>query len=99
MKLIIAGSRDIVLSIDELDELIKKYLRGEIKEVVSGCAQGIDTLGIRWATKNNIPIKKFKPDWSLGSGAPHICNRQMGDYADHAIVNWLWAIITALNKY
>jgi hypothetical protein len=83
MKLIIAGSRDINLSVDELDELIKKHLKiDDIKEVVSGCAKGVDTTGILWANKYNIPIKKFIPDWSLGKAAGHIRNRQMGDYAD-----------------
>ncbi len=87
MKLIIAGSRDIKLTVDDLDNLIKKHFNTiEIKEVVSGCANGVDTTGILWANKNNIPIKKFIPDWSIGKSAGHIRNRQMGDYADQAIV-------------
>jgi hypothetical protein len=87
MKLIIAGSRDIVLTVDELDELIKKHFNvQDIEEVVTGCAKGVDTTGIWWADKYNIPIKKFIPDWSLGRAAGHIRNRQMGDYADQAIV-------------
>jgi hypothetical protein len=88
MKLIIAGSRDINLTVDELDQIIKKDIKDikDISEVVSGCARGIDTVGIQWATKNNIPVTKFKPDWSVGKAAGHIRNRQMGDYADQALV-------------
>jgi hypothetical protein len=87
MKLIIAGSREISLSVDELDELMKKHFEvSEITEVVSGCAKGMDTSGIQWANKYNIPIKKFVPDWSMGKAAGHIRNREMGDYADQAIV-------------
>lgn len=87
MKLIIAGSRDIILNIDDLDVLIKKNFEiTTITEIVSGCAKGIDTVGIQWAIKNNITIKKFIPDWSVGKGAGHIRNRQMGDYADQALV-------------
>jgi hypothetical protein len=87
MKLIIAGSRDILITIEQLDEIIKKHFEvSQIKEVVSGCAKGIDTIGIQWATKNNILVKKFIPDWSIGKAAGHIRNRQMGDYADQAIV-------------
>jgi hypothetical protein len=87
MKLIIAGSRDIFLNVDELDELIQKNFDvTQIKEVVSGCAKGIDSVGINWAIKNDIPIKKFIPDWSIGRAAGIIRNREMGDYADQAIV-------------
>ncbi len=87
MKLIIAGSREIQFSVDELDKLIKLHFDiSQIEEIVSGCAKGIDTTGIQWATKYNIPIKKFIPDWSLGKASGHIRNRQMGDYADQAIV-------------
>jgi hypothetical protein len=87
MKLIIAGSRDIDLSVDELDSLLKANFEiSSISEVVTGCAKGVDTSGIQWASKYDIPIKRFFPDWSLGRSAGHIRNRQMGDYADQAIV-------------
>ncbi len=87
MKLIIAGSREIQLSVDELDTLIKKHFNMlQIEEVVSGCAKGVDTTGIHWAIKHNIKIKKFTPNWSFGKAAGHIRNRQMGDYADQSIV-------------
>jgi hypothetical protein len=88
MKLIIAGSREISMNVDELDELIKKHFNiADIKEIVSGNAIGMDKSGIQWAIKNGIPIKKFIPDWNTdGRAAGHIRNRQMGDYADQAIV-------------
>ena len=87
MKLIIAGSRDICLSIEELDTLIRKHFDvSQIEEIVSGCAKGIDTSGILWANERGITIKKFIPDWSVGKAAGHIRNRKMGDYADQAIV-------------
>ncbi len=64
MKLIIAGSRDIELSVEELDELIIKHFKNDkIEELVSGYAKGMDMAGVKWAIKNNIPIKKFLPDW------------------------------------
>jgi len=76
-----------VLTVDELDQLIRSHFAmQDITEVVSGCAIGIDIIGIHWATKNSIPVKKFLPDWSIGKAAGHIRNRQMGDYADQAIV-------------
>jgi len=87
MKLLISGSRDIVLSVEELDTIINNiYNVDNITEIVSGCAKGIDNTGIEWALKNKIPIKKFIPDWSVGIAAGHIRNRLMGDYTDEAIV-------------
>lgn len=86
MKLIIAGSRTICMSIEELDSLMSSFNIKDITEVVSGNANGMDKSGEQWAVKNNIPIKLFLPDWSLGKAAGHIRNRQMGDYADIALV-------------
>jgi hypothetical protein len=87
MKLVIAGSRDLTITVDELDSIIKKhYEMSTITEIVSGCARGIDSIGILWANKNNIPVKKFIPDWSIGKAAGHIRNKQMAVYADQAIV-------------
>ena len=62
MRTIIAGSRSItdynlVLEAIEESEFI-------ITEVVSGKAQGIDTLGERYAKENNIPIKEFPANWN-----------------------------------
>jgi hypothetical protein len=86
MKLIIAGSRTISITVEELDALIIAENITDITEVVSGCAKGMDKVGINWAVKNNIPVKMFIPDWSVGKAAGHIRNREMGDYADQAIV-------------
>ena len=85
MKLIIAGSRDLTISVEELDVLIKNHF-DNITEVVSGCAKGIDSVGINWAIKNNISVKKFVPNWKIGRAAGIIRNKDMGEYADCAIV-------------
>lgn len=87
MKLIIAGSRDISLSVEELNELIEKNFEvSEITEIVSGCAKGVDTSGIQWAEKYKVKVSRFIPDWSIGKSAGHVRNRKMGDYTDQAIV-------------
>ncbi len=87
MKLIIAGSRTISLDVEELDDLIKNNLNlSELTQIVSGGAKGMDTAGEKWARKNDIEIKQFIPDWAIGKFAGHQRNRQMGDYADAALV-------------
>lgn len=64
MKLIIAGSRDLFPSTGELHDYNKAMrLTVEISEVVSGCAQGVDTCGEQWASTKGLPIKRFLADW------------------------------------
>ena len=83
MKVIVAGGRDFKdyrLLKETLDRFQQEY--GNITEVVSGTANGVDNLGEQYANENNIPIKRFVPDWNgLGKKAGFVRNRQMGDYA------------------
>ena len=83
MKVIVAGGRDFndyKLLKSTLDNFQQEY--GNITEVVSGTAKGVDKLGEKYANENNIPIKRFVPDWQgLGKKAGHVRNRKMGDYA------------------
>ena len=83
MKAVVAGGRDFKdykLLKETLDNFQQEY--GNITEVVSGTAVGVDKLGEQYANENNIPIKRFVPDWKgLGKKAGHVRNRQMGDYA------------------
>jgi len=84
MKVIIAGSRNC-LDYELLCEAIKES-KFEITEVVSGCAAGADTMGIRWAVENKIPVKKFPAEWSkYGKQAGMIRNREMAWYGDALI--------------
>lgn len=82
-KVIIAGSRDIEwYNIERLMENAQANLGfSHISEVVSGCAPGIDTLGIKWAEERNIPVKRFPADWErYGRVAGPMRNRQMAEY-------------------
>ena len=83
MKVIVAGGRDFndyKLLKETLDNFQQEY--GNITEVVSGTAKGVDKLGEQYANENNIHIKRFVPDWEgLGKKAGHVRNRKMGDYA------------------
>ena len=83
MKVVVAGGRDFndyELLKETLDNFQQEY--GNITEVVSGTAKGVDKLGEQYANENNIHIKRFVPDWEgLGKKAGHVRNRNMGDYA------------------
>lgn len=87
MKTIIAGSRTIT-DYDVVLEVIKKS-NLEITEVVSGVAQGVDTLGITYAYNNDIPIAQFPANWNKhGKSAGYIRNVEMAQYADALIAVW-----------
>lgn len=88
MKLIIAGSRYLnnVKYLDMIDCIIKQK-QLEVKEVVSGGAKGIDTLGEIWARENGIPIVRFPADWEqYGNPAGFIRNAQMANYGTALLV-------------
>lgn len=87
MKLIIAGGRNIT----DYD-LVLSALResGFIPtEIVSGMAQGVDTLAIQYAQENNLPLQRFWAEWEFyGKSAGPIRNRNMAEYADALIAIW-----------
>lgn len=66
MKLIIAGTRDIV-DYEKVKQGIALFQERHpnfiITEIVSGGARGVDKLGEDWANENKIPIKRFDADW------------------------------------
>jgi hypothetical protein len=87
MKVIIAGSRDI-LNRDVVENAIIES-GFEITEVVSGGARGVDSIGEWWAREKKIPVKRFAPDWNKhGKAAGPIRNQQMAEYADALIAVW-----------
>lgn len=88
MKLIIAGSRDLWVRHDELFEIIDKFgILYRIKEIVSGCASGIDSGAIEFASRYRIPLKRFPADWEKYGGlAGPRRNREMARYADALLV-------------
>lgn len=92
MKLIIAGSRTINLSIGDFDEYFYRFdlsVDPDNMEIVSGCAKGVDSSGEYYAKECSLPIHKFPADWDkYGKGAGHIRNKQMAEYADALLLIW-----------
>lgn len=87
MKTIIAGSRTITGYRFLLSALTE--ISWEITAVVSGCAQGVDRLGERYASENLLKIKHFPADWEkYGRRAGYIRNNQMAAYAEALLAIW-----------
>ena len=87
MKVVIAGSRSIVNPMIIVEAIVESGFA--ITEVVSGGAQGVDSLAEKWATQNEIPVTIFSPDWKqFGRRAGPIRNSEMAGYADALIAIW-----------
>lgn len=86
MNCIIIGGRDFQ-NYNYLKDNIKN-LNLNINTIVCGDAKGADTLGIKYAHENDIPIKIFPIDWKYGKTSYINRNIEMGDYADYLIAFW-----------
>jgi hypothetical protein len=88
-KVIIAGTRRFD-NYDLLKSRCDKYLADkEDIIIVSGCADGADALGEKYAKERGHLIKPFQAKWDeLGKMAGPIRNKAMADYADALIAFW-----------
>ncbi len=87
MKVIIAGSRNFK-DYDLLKEIVDIY-KDRITMIISGCAQGADILGERYAVENKIPVWKFPADWNkYGKSAGYKRNELMAEKGDMLFAFW-----------
>ncbi len=88
IKIAIIGSRDFKNK-NLLNETLLKYLEKYIiTHIVSGGAKGADTLGVKWANKNNIETIVYHPNFKKYKRAYHFRNRQIVKKADIIIAFW-----------
>lgn len=93
-RVIIAGSRDTIVSLDRIHEAADGLLEDDIVigEVVSGCARGVDRAGEEWAASIGLPVKRFpvRPsEWrQYGKFAGPRRNNEMSMYADALLAFW-----------
>lgn len=83
MKLLIVGSR----SIKAFD--LSPYVSKEVDTIISGGANGVDTLAEEYADKNRISKLIMRPAYArYGRGAPLKRNEEMVKLADAVLVIW-----------
>ena len=83
MKLLIVGSR----SITDFD--LSPYISKDVDTIISGGANGIDTLAEEYADVNRLSKYILRPQYNLyGRAAPLMRNEQMVDMADAVLVIW-----------
>ena len=82
------GFRDYKLLERELDVLQSKK-RCKITEIVSGGADGADTLAELYALRHFIPLTIYYPDWDqYGRSAGPRRNRDIVQYSDEILAFW-----------
>ena len=83
MKLLIAGSR----SITDFD--LAPHIPDDVDEIISGGANGIDTLAEKYADEHRISKHIIRPKYHLyKKAAPIKRNREMVVLADAVLVIW-----------
>lgn len=86
MRLAIVGSRKI----KDID--LREFLRDMNEQpdvIISGGANGIDTLAAEYAVKNGIELIVIRPDYDkYGRAATHIRNRQIVEQSDAVLAIW-----------
>lgn len=83
MKLLIVGSR----SIQNFD--LAPFVSKDVDTIISGGANGVDTLAEEYADKNRLTKLIMRPAYArYGKGAPLKRNEEMVKLADAVLVIW-----------
>lgn len=92
MRFIICGSRDFhdfEMAKKVLDDFLCRTTFSPLTCVLSGTAQGADSLGELWAKQNNIPVERYPANWNkYGKIAGFLRNSEMVKKADAIIAFW-----------
>lgn len=88
MKLLIAGTRDLRISLEEIEAEVRR-LRLKVTTVLSGQVGEVDLAGERWAEAKGITVECFPADWeNYGKSAGPRRNRTMAEIADYGLIFW-----------
>jgi hypothetical protein len=89
MKLVIAGSRDIPISIDFVLQAIYHFNIEPIEIVCGACPTGPDATGAQIAKMNGLPLKEFPAEWEkYGNRAGPLRNNKMAAYGNALLLIW-----------
>lgn len=87
--LIIAGSRDIVVSRERISAALVASGWGHPSTVVCGMARGPDLAGREWATWHGIDVVEMPAQWDRhGNAAGPLRNAEMARIADRLLAFW-----------
>jgi hypothetical protein len=86
MKLAVVGSRTF-RNYEKLSSVLEGYHRNEkIELIISGGAEGADSMAEKWAKEKGIPTAIYYPDWQrFGKKAGFLRNKSIVKDADMVI--------------
>lgn len=86
MKVAVIGTRTAPANISAA---ILRYLPGNVSEIVSGGAKGVDHAAEEVAGLLSLPVRRFLPDYKrYGRNAPLKRNIEIIEYADEVLAFW-----------
>ena len=89
MRVAIVGSRDLQNKEEYWYKKICESIPQNCTEIVSGGADGIDTLAHRYAKEHKLLFKEFLPDYNrYGKSSLFIRNTQIVEYAHMVLAFW-----------
>jgi hypothetical protein len=88
MKLIIAGTRTLMVTNEQIQEYVLRFnLQPSV--ILCGLAQGIDTCGSAYATFKGISCHGYPAEWKkFGPRAGPIRNQRMAKDGDELLLIW-----------
>ena len=88
-KIAVIGSRSYS-NYEQFKIIMKKLIDSLNSDIVlvSGGANGADSLVAKYADEFNIPIEVYLPDWSKGKGAGFKRNYDIWNHSDIGIAFW-----------
>ena len=91
-RLVVAGCRDFhdySVASSEITKHLQTLDADYSVIIVSGCAEGADKLGERYAAEHNLTVERFPAEWDkYGKYAGPRRNAQMAQVADAVFVFW-----------
>lgn len=88
MKLAIVGSRDYS-DIEQARKIFKNFFKAHTKEIISGGADGADSIGASLASENDITLTEHRPDWQKhGKAAGMVRNKLIIDDCHMVLAFW-----------
>ena len=91
-KIIIAGGRDFMdynLLKEKANKILQEKRVSHKIVIISGCARGADTLGLRYASENAFDVEEYPANWDkYGKKAGYMRNVEMAENANALIAFW-----------
>ena len=85
----VVGSRSVAHCPALLARLDALRAAGELDQVVSGGAAGVDTLAAGWARRAGVALLELRPDYAThGAAAPHVRNAEIVSRASRVLLVW-----------